>query len=57
MNFERRLLELIREARELRRMRMHVPDAALALLPQEAKLRGYYDALVDLLLVGVPCCP
>ena len=53
-NLERRLLELVREARWLGRMGVALPEAARALLPQEAKLRGYYDALTHLLLARTP---
>jgi hypothetical protein len=59
VNLERRLLELVREARWLGRLGVELPEAARALLPQEAKLRRYYDALTHLLLarLALYCLP
>lgn len=53
MNFERRLLEVIREARWFSRMGVDIPEAARLLLPQEEKFRDYHDRLTHLLLVRV----
>lgn len=52
MNFERRLLEVIREARWFSRMGVEVPEAAKMLLPQDEKFRDYQDRLTHLLLVS-----
>ena len=52
MNFEARLLELVREARWLGRLGCPVPEAAALVLPQEPKFRDYYDRLTHLLLVS-----
>ena len=50
MNFQRSLLELIREARALGRLGIEVPEAARLALMQEHKFRVYYDRLTHLLL-------
>ena len=49
VNFQRSLLELIRETRWLGRMGVDIPEVAQHLLPQEAKFREYYDKLTELL--------
>lgn len=54
MNFQRSLLELIREARALGRLGIEVPEAARLALMQEHKFRVYYDRLTHLLLVSHP---
>lgn len=51
VNLQRRLLELIREARWLARMGIDIPEAARLVLPQEPKFRDYFDRLTHLLLV------
>ena len=52
VNFQRSLLELIRETRWLGRMGLDIPDIAQHLLPQETKFRDYYDKLTELLTVS-----
>lgn len=52
MNFQRKLLELLREACALGRIGIDVPEAARLTLRQEEKFRGYYDRLDHLLLVS-----
>ena len=52
VNFQRSLLELIREARALGRLGIEVPEAARLALTQEHKFRAYYDRLTHLLLVN-----
>ena len=54
VNFEARLLEMVREARWLGRLGCPVPEAAALVLPQEPKFRDYHDRLTHLLLVGHP---
>ena len=54
VNFEARLLEMVREARWLGRLGCPVPEAAALVLPQEPKFRDYYDRLTHLLLVRRP---
>ena len=49
VNFQRSLLELIRETRWLGRMGVDIPEIARHLLPQEAKFRDDYDKLTELL--------
>ena len=56
MNFQRKLLELLREARALGRIGVAVPEAARLALRQEEKFRGYYDCLDHLLqVISTPC--
>lgn len=52
VNFQLKLLELLREARALGRIGIDVPEAARLALRQEEKFRGYYDRLDHLLLVS-----
>ncbi len=56
MNFQRKLLELLREARALGRIGVAVPEAARLALRQEEKFRGYYDRLDHLLQVSLAHC-
>ena len=51
MNFQRQLMELMREARWLGRLGIDIPEAAQLILPQDEKFRSYNHKLTHLLLV------
>lgn len=45
VNFDREILELIRESKWLRRMNIEIPDIARTILSQESKFKSYYSQI------------
>ena len=52
VNFDRDILQLLRESKRMRALGLAVPDAALVVQMQDGKLKGYYNDLSHALRVG-----
>jgi dynein heavy chain len=52
VNFDRGVLQLMREARHMRRLGLAIPEAAAAVLAQEEKLELYFSQLSHAVQVG-----
>lgn len=52
VNFDRGILQLLRETRHMKLLGLRVPDSALAVQMQDGKLKGYYNDLTHALKVG-----